>query len=225
MAMMTSEEAFKSLKDKGSLYLPEDGYHFRGISGKHLSGYCNIDPVLPFARLLSDMTETIVDNFKQDEVEVVFVPAVGAIPLAAWGPYHLMAMTGKEVLGIWADKIKPRGFIIERDGSGEALEGKKVLILEDMINKMFSVKELVKLAKKANCQVVGVGSIASNRDVSAEAIGVPKLFTLCEVSYDNWDEGSCDLCKKHVPMVIDIGHGDKFIKENPEYPSLRVLKI
>ncbi len=81
-----------------------------------------------------------MSRFKDDGVETVFVPATGAIPLAAWGPHHLKVMTGEDVKGVWADKIKPRGFIIERDGFIETIKGKKVLILEDMINQMFSVK-------------------------------------------------------------------------------------
>src|ERR1017187_9384426 len=101
MAYMTSQEALQVLKDKGCVYLPEDGHHFKGISGAHLSGYCNIDPLLPFASLLSKMTESIVSHFKDDNIETVFVPAVGAIPLAAWGPHHLMKMGSKDVLGVW----------------------------------------------------------------------------------------------------------------------------
>src|SRR5206468_1052348 len=135
---MTEKEALQALKEKGSLYSPEDGYHFKGISGSHLSGYCNIDPVLPFPRLLSRMTEAIIEPFKDDEVETVFVPATGAIPLAEWGPYHLEKKTGSEVL-------------------------------------------------------------------------------------DVWDEVDCPLCKKKVPMVVDIGHGDDFVGEHPDYPAVRVL--
>lgn len=223
MAIMTEAEALQFLKSKGSLFAPEDGYHFQGISGKHLEGYCNIDPVLPFANELSRMTEAIVNRFKDDGVETVFVPATGAIPLAAWGPHHLKVMTGEDVKGVWADKIRPRGFIIERDGFVETIKDKKVLILEDMINQMFSVKELVRLVTEAGGENVGVGSIVSNQNVTAEAMGVPKFFTLATFGYRAWDLGKCELCATKVPMVTDMGHGDDFIAEHPEYPATTVL--
>ena len=224
--MMTEAEALKALKQHGSLYAPEDGYHFKGISGSHLNGYCNIDPVLPFPKLLSRMTEAIVTPFRDEGIETVFVPATGAIPLAEWGPYHLERITGSEVCGIWGDKVKPRGFTIERDGFLDAIKGKKVLILEDMINKMFSVRELVRLVKENNGRVVGVGSIISNNrnGVSAEAIGVPQFTSLAWFGYDVWDEDSCELCAQRVPMVTDIGHGGEFADEHPDYPTAQVLK-
>lgn len=225
MAVMTSAEALQALRDKGCVYLPDDGYHFKGISGRHLSGYCNIDPAMPFPRLISRMTEAIVEPFVDDNVEVVFAPAVGAIPMAHWGSHHLSSRTKKDVSGIWADKIKPRGFRIERAGFAEALKGKRVLILEDMINQMFSVRELVRLVEETGGHTVGVGSIASNRNVTAEAIGVPKIFSLTEVGYDAYDEDSCELCAKLVPMVTDIGHGDEFVTARPDYPGVAIVSV
>jgi orotate phosphoribosyltransferase len=221
--LMTEAEALAFLKEKGSLFLPEDGFHFQGISGKHLEGYCNIDPVMPFALIVSKMTETLVDKFKDDDVDTVFVPATGAIPLAAWGPYHLNKINGKDVLGVWADKIKPRGFIIERDGFVDAIKGKRVLILEDMVNQMYSVKELVRLVEEAGGTNVGVGSMVSNANVTAEAIGVPKFFTLATFAYRVWDQADCELCAKKVPIVTDMGHGDDFAEEHPDYPTTTVL--
>lgn len=223
MAIMTSAEALKALREKGCVYLPEDGYHFKGISGRHLAGYCNIDPAMPHVQLISRMTEALVVPFVDDDVEVVFAPAVGAIPMAHWGSHHLSQRTKKDVSGIWADKVKPRGFQIDRAGFGEVLRGKRVLILEDMINQMFSVRELVRLVKEYGGTAVGVGSIASNRNVTAEGIGVPKLVSLAEVGYDAWDEGACDLCEKRVPMVVDIGHGDEFVANNAGYPQITLL--
>ncbi|HEX7259780.1 MAG TPA: hypothetical protein VF272_02500 [Candidatus Saccharimonadia bacterium] len=221
--LMTEAEALQALKDKGSLYAPEDGYHFKGTSGKHINGYCNIDPVLPFPNLLSRMTEAIVANFKNDGVQTVIVPATGGIPLSQWGPYHLENMTGGEVLGVWADKAKPTGFILGRAGFPLAVKGRKVLVLEDIINTMYSIKQVVDLVREVGGEVVGVGSVIANRGVSAEALGVEKFFNLATFSYDAWEEPDCELCAKQVPMVIDVGHGDEFADEHPEYPTRRVL--
>lgn len=221
---MTEQEALKVLKEKGSLYAPEDGYHFKGTSGKHISGYCNIDPVLPFTDLVSQMTESIASKFTGLGVQTVIAPATGGIPLSQWGPFHLKKLEGKEVLGVWADKAKPEGFEIERAGFRDAVKDRKVLVLEDIINTMHSIKKVIELTRNNGGEIVGVGSIVANNGVSAEALGVEKFFNLATFTYEKWDESNCDLCAKKVPMVIDIGHGDKFITENPEYPSVRVLK-
>lgn len=224
MSIMTEAEALQALKDKGSLYAPEDGYHFKGTSGKHISGYCNIDPVLPFSNLLSRMTEAIVENFKDSGAETVIVPATGGIPLSQWGSHHLEKLNGGAVLGIWADKAKPSGFVIERDGFAKAIKGRKVLVLEDIINTMFSIKQVIELTRVHGGEVVGVGSVVANAGVSSEALGVDKFFNLATFAYEKWEEEECQLCAKKVPMVVDIGHGDKFATEHPDYPIVEVIK-
>ncbi len=63
------------------------------------------------------------------------------------------------MLGIWADKAKPSGFAIERDGFAKAIKGRKVLVLEDIINTMFSIKQVIELVREHGGEVVGVGCI------------------------------------------------------------------
>ncbi|HSX24009.1 MAG TPA: hypothetical protein VLE74_02810 [Candidatus Saccharimonadales bacterium] len=197
--------------------------HFVGVSGKHLAGYCNIDPLLPHVTLVSKFIKQLVDSFKDDNIETVAAPAVGAIPFSHWGAHHLMEATGKEIYGVWADKVSgtvQREFVFEREGFIQAVKGKKILILEDMINQMASIKAMIKTVNEAGGIIVGVGSVAANKGVSAEALQVPKFVQLCSVEYDVWEADDCakeGLCSKGEPIVIDIGHGDDFMKAHPDY--------
>jgi len=212
-------DARKELEKVGCIY----SGHFVGVSKKHLGGYCNIDPLLPHVRLVEELIKEITLKFKDDGVETVASPAVGAIPFSHWGAHHLMSDSKKDILGVWADKVSgsiEREFIFERDGFMEAIKGKKVLIIEDMINQMTSIKAMIKTVREAGGIVVGVGSVASNRGVSAEALDVPKFIRLCSIEYDAWTAEDCaisGLCSKNEPIVIDIGHGDDFKKKNPGY--------
>lgn len=207
------------LKKIGCIY----SGHFVGVSTKHLSGYCNIDPLLPHVSLVSSLIKQLTEHFKDDEVETVAAPAVGAIPFSHWGAHFLMVATGRQLKGVWADKVSgaaEREFIFEREGFAEAVKGKKVLILEDMINQMISIKAMIKTVSEAGGIIVGVGSVAANRGVSAEALNVPKFVKLCSVEYDAWTAKDCakdGLCAKGEPIVQDIGHGDDFKKLHPDY--------
>ena len=148
--------AKKELEKVGCIY---EG-HFVGVSGKHLAGYCNIDPLLPHVNLVSKMIKTIVSEFQKAGVETVVSPAVGAIPFSHWGAYHLSKLTKKDVKGVWADKVKSsekKAFAFERQGFIEAVKGKKVLIVEDMINQMFSIKATIETVEKAGGKIVGIG--------------------------------------------------------------------
>lgn len=209
----------KELEAKGCIY----SGHFVGISTKHLSGYCNIDPLLPHVSLVSKLIRQIVENFKDDGVETVAAPAVGAIPFSHWGAHYLMEDTGKEIYGVWADKVAgapERAFAFEREGFIRAVKGKRVLVLEDMINQMTSIRAMIKTVTAAGGTIVGVGAVAANRGVSVEALSVPKFIKLCSVEYDAWTADECakiGLCSKQVPIVVDIGHGDDFKKAHPDY--------
>jgi len=216
---LSEDQIKQALHDKGCIYTAAEGHHFIGISGKHLSGYCNIDPALPDVELISQLTLQLVEPFKNENIDTVFVPAIGAIPLAQWGPFHLKRLTGKSVPGVWADKIKPRGFVIERNGFAEAITDKRVLILEDIVNQMFSVGELVRLVRELGGEVVGVGALMAKSTATAEKIGVPKLVGLYEFNYDAWEPADCELCKNNVPIVIDsaLGHGYEYQELHPDY--------
>ena len=138
----------KELEGKGCIY----NGHFVGVSTKHLSGYCNIDPLLPHASLVSKMIKKLVSDFKDDGVETVAASAVGAIPFSHWGVHHLNKATGREIFGVWADKVSgaiEREFKFEREGFEKLVKGKKVLILEDMINQMASIKAMIKTVREA----------------------------------------------------------------------------
>lgn len=197
--------------------------HFVGVSGKHLAGYVNNDQLMPHVSLVKKTVEELVKNFKDDDIEVVASPAVGAIPLSHWGAHYLMEITEKEILAVWADKVPntpEREFIFEREGFAEKVKGKRILLLEDIINQMASIKAMIKTVNEAGGIIVGVGSLEANSGVSAEAMGVPKFLTLCKTEYEVWSPEECKkggLCAKNEPMVIDIGHGDDFQKANPGY--------
>lgn len=212
-------DVFKELESIGCIY----SGHFVGVSTKHLSGYCNIDPLLPHVSLVSKFIKQLTDEFRDAGVETVASPAVGAIPFSHWGAHFLMQETDSEVFGVWADKVSgaaQREFVFEREGFAAAVKGKKVLILEDMINQMTSIKAMIKTVRDAGGIVVGVGSVAANRGVTAEALDVPKYIKLCSVEYEAWDADDCKregLCAKKEPIVEDIGHGDDFKKMNPDY--------
>jgi orotate phosphoribosyltransferase len=215
---MAKLDVRKELEKVGSVY----SGHFVGVSGKHLSGYLNIDPFLPHTEMLNQAVEQLVEPFAKDNVDTVAVPATGAIPLSQWGAYHLQKMTGKKVKGVWADKDGKGGFVFERAGFPEAIKGKRVLILEDMINQMQSSKQMVELVRKNGGEVVGVAGIAVNRGVSAEAMDVPKFHRLADVFYDVYTEEDCKQkgpCSKKDPIVIDIGHGEEFQRKEPDYPG------
>lgn len=209
----------KELESKGCIY---EG-HFVGTSGKHLGGYCNNDRIMPHADIVNELARLMAEPFKDKGIETVVAPATGAIPLAHLAAIHLKEMTGKDVFAVWADKTKVDGekaFVFERSGYEEAVKGKKVLIVEDFINQMFTMNKVIEAVRAVGGDIRGVASIEYNKGVTAKALDVPAYHGLCLIQYDAWTPEDCareGLCSKKVPVVEDIGHGNSFKKKNPDY--------
>lgn len=220
---LADESVYDALRSNNCLYPQELGHHFVGVSGKHLAGYCNVDPVLPQGNLLMDWMEELTSHFEGIDPAAIFTSAVGGIPLAVWTSYALWNAVDEMPPHVWADKAPaPDGKgtipVIERAGFAELLTG-DVFIVEDMINQMHTTSGLVRLVRECGGNVLGIGSIASNSQVSAEGLDVPKVVSLTDFSYDAWRPEACELCAAGVPVVTDdaLGHGAKWLADNAEY--------
>ncbi len=78
--------------------------HIVYTSGKHGTAYVNKDAVYPHTKETSELCRAIAEQFANDGVEVVVAPEKGGIILSQWVAYHLSEITGREVLGIYAEK-------------------------------------------------------------------------------------------------------------------------
>jgi hypothetical protein len=53
--------------------------------------------------------------------------------------------------------------------------------------------------------------------VTAEDLHVPRLEQLASVQFNANDPADCPECKARAPIVEDMGHGDDYKKEHPDY--------
>jgi orotate phosphoribosyltransferase len=187
--------------------------HFVGTSGRHFATYINKDALYPHTEAVSEVGKIFAEKFKEREIEVVVGPALGGIILSQWTAHHLTQITGKEVLGVYTDKMPDNDQVLKR-GYDKLVKGKKVLIVEDLTTTGGSVKKVVEAVKQSGGEIVAV-SVMANKDpeqVTAETIGAPFL-PLAELTVPNFDAAECPLCKNNVPVNTTIGHGKKFLEE------------
>src|SRR3989338_5522603 len=108
---MTSDEVLGVFK-KLSGYITND--HIVYTSGKHGETYLNKDAIYPHTRDISQLCEEIAERNKDNGIEVVAAPALGGIILSQWTAYHMTALTGKEVLGVYTEKTPEKDQIFTR---------------------------------------------------------------------------------------------------------------
>src|ERR1019366_1542264 len=187
---------YQKLVDKKCVYqsgqngLPE--CQFVGISDNHLEGYANLDPIIPHVGTLNEfigtlVTPSIVQRGEQRRRIGAFVtPATGSIPIATLAANYVMEAEGRDdVYALWGDKTEGEDgktdFHFPRPGFTEALlevleRGEEIWIAEDMINKQHSAKRIIRAVQSATNNpdsVSGVVTIAANRGVTGESLGVP----------------------------------------------------
>jgi len=219
--MIDSEEVTRILASVNAVITNS---HLVYTSGKHGSAYVNKDAVYPHTKKTAALCHMLAEEFKDDGVEVVIAPAVGGVILSQWTAHYLSAITDIEVLGVYADKepilaaepgevfgaqVGDR-FIIKR-GYNKLIVGKRVLVVEDIVNTGGSVMKTIAAVRACGGNVIGVGALCNRGGVTTQDLDVAKFVPLTEVTLDAWDEADCPLCAQGVPINTDVGKGKEFL--------------
>ena len=86
-------------------------------------------------------------------------------------------------------------------------------MVEDVLTTGGSAKKVIETTRALGGNVVGLGVICNRGGVKpADVAGVPKLFALLDVTLDAWDASECPLCKKGIPINIEVGKGRDWLK-------------
>lgn len=202
----------EELQKVGAVYTEK---HFVYASGKHGSGYINLDPIFPHTVLMGEICKLLTNPFL-GSFDTTAAPATGGIVSAVLSAF-VSSTPEHPVCGVWADKAGDGRFEFEREGFSEHLKGKKVLVVEDLVTTGGSVEKVCREVEKCGGEVVGVSVIYNRGGVKAGDIGVPRLEALVNISFSTFESENCELCQNRVPIVEDIGHGDDYKESHSNY--------
>lgn len=140
-------------------------------------------------------------------------PAVGGIPLlyAAADAHQLTPPVA------WADKQAGSTFAFERAGFAQALKGRRVLLLEDVVSTGSSGRAVADLVRDAGGEMIGASFVWNRGNVTAEQVGVPELYSLINESVDVYKAGEHPKWGEW-PLVKNIGHPEYY----PDYPGIKI---
>lgn len=186
--------------------------HFVYTSGKHGGIYINKDALYPHTQLTSEICQLMAEKTSQFEIDTVVGPAMGGIILAQWTAFHLSQMKGKEIFGVYAEKMADSTFAFTR-GYKEYVTGKNVLVVEDLTTTGQSAKKIVELVKANGGNVVAVGVMVNrNPDrVNSDLMGVP-FVALDVLRAQEYDEADLPNEIKNLPINTTVGHGKKYLE-------------
>ncbi len=191
---MTKERALDILKEAGVLL---EG-HFLLTSGRHSGRYLQCARIFRNTRYSEELCAALAEHFRDDRVDIVIGPALGAVQMA----YEVSRALGCE--NFFAERedgamTLRRGFAIE--------PGQRVLVVEDVVTTGGSVREVLEIVRQAGGEVVGVGSIV-DRTGGRISFGVP-FRSVVSMEVESWEPGECPLCKAGAPAPYKPGSRKK----------------
>ncbi len=95
------------------------------------------------------------------------------------------------------------------------MKGKNCLIIEDVTNTGRTIIKTIQAVTDAKGKVMGVGTLCnrSGGRVTAQTLGVPKLFSLLDLDLEMFPEADCPICKEKgwESVRLDLGKGREFL--------------
>lgn len=205
--------------------------HFIGASGLHLDTYVQKDRTITDPTVLQPITnlmaKVVTDALGDERIDALVGIAPCSSQLATGIAQGLGALYWESTPQVFfaekvpfldesGDKPKIGNEIIFKRGFDKQLEGKSVLLVEDVLTTASSLKQL--LAAVQTLQNVHIaGAVAEfNRSPAkntAESIGVPILASLINKEMPSYTKPECPCCTAGIPINTELGHGAKYLAE------------
>lgn len=183
---MTRKRVMEILKEAGVL---QEG-HFLLTSGRHSDTYLQCAKIFQDARYSEELCAALAEQFKDQEIDLVIGPAIGAIQMSYEVSRHL------GVKNIFAEREDGK-MTLRRNF--EILPGQKVLVVEDVVTTGGSVREVIEIVKQNGGIVAGVGVVV-DRTGGKINFGVP-LSSVIAMDVVSYTPDECPLCRENKPLV------------------------
>jgi orotate phosphoribosyltransferase len=184
--------------------------HFVYVSGDHGSGWIDKDAIYPHTERVEQLCRYLGRRMKGRDIEVVCGPATGGLIIAEWTAHEL------GVLSTFTEHDQPRpgelrGRFILRRGYDHLVSGRRVLVVDDIVNTGQSARQTAEAVRQAGGEVVAVGALVTRGNVGAAGLGVADFVYLLEYLIPAWPAADCPLCRAGVPVNTRYAHGQDFL--------------
>jgi orotate phosphoribosyltransferase len=184
--------------------------HFVYVSGDHGSGWIDKDAIYPHTERVEHLCRNLGKLVKDRQIDVVCGPATGGLIIAEWTSHELGCLSA------FADHDQPksgelRGKFILRRGYDQLVAGKRVLVVDDIVNTGYSIRQTIDVVRAACGTVVAAGALVSRGNVGAAGLSVQEFIYLLEYKIPVWPASDCHLCKSGKPINQQYAHGADFL--------------
>jgi orotate phosphoribosyltransferase len=153
-------------------------------SGRHSAKYLQCANIFRNTKYSEELCRDLSLNFKDDNIDVVIGPAMGAVQMA----YEVSRHLGCE--NFFTERVDGK---MELRRGFKITSGMRVLVVEDVVTTGGSAMEVIELVTAAGGTVVGMGMIV-DRTNGAVDFTVPHR-AVYTVSVETYSAQDCPMCK------------------------------
>jgi orotate phosphoribosyltransferase len=204
-----AEETLGILTESGALL---DNDHFVYVTGHHGRGWIDKDAIYPHTERVERLCRDMANVVRDWGIEAVCGPATGGLVIAEWTAHELGVLslfTEHEPAPATGEAL--RGRFILRRGYDRLVSGKRVLVVDDIVNTGASLQQTAEAVRGAGGTVVGGACLVSRGNVDAGGLGVDRFVYLLEYKVPAWPAEGCPLCQAGVPVNTRYAHGSEYV--------------
>ena len=175
--------------------------HFVLSSGLHSSKYIQCAKLLSYPYLAQKICKSLASKIKKNfrNIDLILAPAVGGIVIG----YEIGRILKKET--IFCERVKGK-FVLRR--GFRIKEGKRVLIIEDVITTGKSSMECVNLIKKDKAKLIGFVSLIDRSEKKNLKIK-QKIISHLRIKVPTYKKNKLPKHLKSIPITTP---GSRFLK-------------
>lgn len=190
---MQEKELLDLMSELGALHRG----HFLLSSGLHSDTYFQCARILQFPDLARQLGAAIAQRHQDSTYDLVVSPALGGILIG----HEVARALGRRFVFTERQDGKMtlrRGFVVE--------QGERVLVVEDVVTRGTSVREVVQAVETSGGIVTGLGAIVDRTGGDAD-LPLP-LLALARVTVSTFAPEACPLCRQGSPVVKPGSRGN-----------------
>ncbi len=185
---MNMNDILSELESRGALLRG----HFLLTSGLHSDAYFEKFRVLESPEITRKLLGIIAEDARELNPEIIAGPTTGGILVA----FALAEMLGLDAAYAELPPDGSKGRVFRRDFP---IEGKCVLVVDDVMTTGGSVLDTIEAVKTHGGHVVGVGLLVDRS--GGKDLGVPVLSAL-RLDMTAWRPEECPLCREGIPITV-----------------------
>jgi orotate phosphoribosyltransferase len=185
--------------------------HFVYISGDHGGGWIDKDVIFVNLAHTARLGQLLAAEVRNLGMDILCGPATGGLIVAQWTGHAL------DLPVVFAEHNSPRTavelrgrFALHR-GYDQMVKGKKVLVVDDVVNTGHTIRQTVTAVKQCGGTVVAAAALVDRGNVDAASLGVERYLHLVEHDIPSWPAAACPLCKTGAPINTRYAHGQDFL--------------